>query len=76
MSSDLVMEDFIVEKKKVEVDTLEKHKNNTETIATELHFELLKQYAWLSSAAIGAIIVLVKLNAIEVGDKFTPRWDF
>ncbi len=38
-----------------------------ETLATELHFELLKQYAWLSSAAIGAMIILVQLKAVVIG---------
>ena len=30
--------------------SVEKNKIQNETITTELHFELLKQYAWLSSA--------------------------
>ncbi|NTS76186.1 hypothetical protein HR060_04825 [Catenovulum sp. SM1970] len=36
-------------------------------LVTELHFDLLKQYAWFSSAVIGAVIVLIQLNAIEIG---------
>lgn len=40
---------------------------NNESLTTELHFDLFKQYAWLSSAAIGVIIVLVQMKAIELG---------
>ena len=50
---------------KPELDSAQQNKIKNETLTTELHFELLKQYAWLSSAAIGAIVVLVQLKAIE-----------
>lgn len=46
---------------------------NNETLTTELHFELLKQYTWLSSATIGAIIVMVQLKTVEMGaDVYIP----
>jgi len=50
---------------KPELDSAQQNKIRNETLTTELHFELLKQYAWLSSAAIGAIVVLVQLKAVE-----------
>lgn len=34
------------------------------TLTTELHFELLKQYAWLSSAMIGAVVILIQLKFV------------
>ena len=43
------------------------NKVKNETLTTELHFELLKQYAWLSSAVIGAEIILVQLKVVEMG---------
>ena len=43
--------------------SVEKNKIQNETITTELHFELLKQYAWLSSAIIGAVVILIQLKA-------------
>lgn len=53
-------------------DTEEKlvadNKRKNETLTTELHFELLKQYAWLSSAVIGAIVVLIQLNVVAIGN--------
>lgn len=60
------MESLKVEEKKL-VESTEDNKVKNETLTTELHFELLKQYAWLSSAVIGAIIILVQLNLVEVG---------
>ncbi len=39
----------------------------SEVLTTELHFELLKQYAWLSSAVIGAIIILIQLQVLKIG---------
>lgn len=51
-----------------EVDSVVETKSKNETLTTELHFELLKQYAWLSSAAIGAIVVLVQLDVVEIGN--------
>lgn len=51
----------------LEVDVKAANKIRNETVTTELHFELLKQYAWLSSAVIGSIIVLVQLKAVEMG---------
>ncbi|WP_435274837.1 hypothetical protein ACMAZF_16490 [Psychrobium sp. nBUS_13] len=52
----------------IKVDSVNENKVKNETLTTELHFELLKQYAWLSSAVIGAIIFLVQLKAVEMGD--------
>lgn len=51
---------------KTEASSVEENKVQNKTLTTELHFELLKQYAWLSSAVIGAIIFLIQLNAIEI----------
>ncbi|MDB2331156.1 hypothetical protein N9V74_05525 [Alteromonas sp.] len=57
----------------IEQDTLENSNEKNETLTTELHFELLKQYTWLASATIGAIVVLVQLKAVEVGaDVYIP----
>ena len=52
----------------IELDSVNENKVKNETLTTELHFELLKQYAWLSSAVIGAIIILVQLKAVEMGN--------
>jgi hypothetical protein len=52
----------------IKVDSVNENRVKNETLTTELHFELLKQYAWLSSAVIGAIIILVQLKAVEMGD--------
>ena len=41
--------------------------NDNEVLAAELTFELFKQYTWLSSAIIGAVVVLIQLKAIELG---------
>ena len=57
-----------VKEKNIEVDSVTENKAKNETLTTELHFELLKQYAWLSSAVIGAIIILVQLKAVEMGN--------
>jgi hypothetical protein len=35
--------------------------------AVELQFELLKQFAWLSSTIIGAIVVLLQLDQVTLG---------
>jgi hypothetical protein len=51
----------------IKVDSVNENKVKNESLTTELHFELLKQYAWLSSAVIGAIIILVQLKAVEMG---------
>lgn len=62
----------LVEEDKVlvhEVNINEKNKLRNETTTTELHFELLKQYAWLSSAFIGAVVVLIQLKFIT----FEPK---
>lgn len=42
-------------------------KLRNEEITTQLHFDLLKQYAWLSSAGIGAMIVLIQLKVMILG---------
>ena len=52
--------------KNIELDSSNNEAGN-KTLATELHFELLKQYSWLSSAVIGAVIILVQLKAVEMG---------
>ena len=52
----------------IELDLVNENKVKNETLTTELHFELLKQYAWLSSAVIGTIIILVQLKAVEMGN--------
>ncbi|MFP3350025.1 hypothetical protein R0K04_01265 [Pseudoalteromonas sp. SIMBA_153] len=49
--------------------SVEKNKIQNETITTELHFELLKQYAWLSSAIIGAVVILIQLKVLTFGSK-------
>jgi hypothetical protein len=51
----------------INVDSVIENKVRNEALTTELHFELLKQYAWLSSAVIGAVIILIQLNAVELG---------
>ncbi|MCH2191664.1 MAG: hypothetical protein MK188_12135 [Gammaproteobacteria bacterium] len=57
----------VKKEKKDKVDAARENKIKNESLATELHFELLKQYAWLASAIIGAVIVLVQLEAIAMG---------
>ena len=57
-------EDFIEKSTSVEKNIIQ-----NETLTTELHFELLKQYAWLASAFIGAVIVLIQLQFIT----FEPK---
>ncbi len=62
----------LVEEGKVlasEVNLTEDNKIQNENTTTELHFELLKQYAWLSSAFIGAVVVLIQLKLIT----FEPK---
>lgn len=44
----------------------ESNKNRNETVVTELHFDLFKQYAWLSSALIGAIILLLQSGSLNL----------
>jgi hypothetical protein len=44
---------------------LEENKLKNEKVLTELHFELLKQYAWFSSAIIGAVVVLIQMKIIS-----------
>lgn len=46
---------------------IESNKAKNETVITELHFDLLKHYAWLSSAIIGAIIILAQIGVTEMG---------
>ena len=38
-----------------------------ENLAVELQFELLKQFAWLGSAIIGGIVVLIQLGKVDLG---------
>jgi hypothetical protein len=53
--------------KKAEVDSVCENKTKNESLTTELHFELLKQYTWLASAVIGAVIILIQLKAVGLG---------
>ena len=57
--------DSLEVEKTAKLDLVRQNKIRNEALTTELHFDLLKQYAWLSSAAIGAIVVLVQLKAVE-----------
>jgi hypothetical protein len=54
---------MIVEK---QANLTEENKNRNETLTTELHFELLKQYAWLASSIIGVIVILIQLKVVEL----------
>ncbi|WP_042149193.1 MULTISPECIES: hypothetical protein [unclassified Pseudoalteromonas] len=54
---------MIVEK---QANLIEENKNRNEALATELHFELLKQYAWLASSIIGVIVILIQLKVVEI----------
>ena len=67
-SPGLIMDDVDVEK--IVVNSVEDNKKRNESLTTELHFELLKQYAWLSSAIIGAITILIQLMVVVLGNKF------
>jgi hypothetical protein len=51
-----------------QVSLADENKKKNETLTTELHFELLKQYAWLASAGIGAMIFLIQLKVVEMGN--------
>ena len=53
----------IADENKIVVD---ENKSRNETLTAELHFELFKQYAWLSSAVVGAIIILIQLKAVSI----------
>jgi hypothetical protein len=53
---------------KTEGDSVCENKIKNESLTTELHFELLKQYTWLASAVIGAVIILIQLKAVELGE--------
>ena len=52
-----------------EVNLVEDNKVKNETMTTELYFELLKQYAWLSSAIIGAVVFLIQLKVVSFDSK-------
>jgi len=52
-----------------EVNIIKENRIQNQTTTTELHFELLKQYAWLSSAFIGAVVFLIQLKFIA----FEPK---
>ena len=45
------------------VDSVCENKTKNESVTTELHFELLKQYTWLASAVIGAVIILIQTES-------------
>lgn len=56
-----------------EADLVENNKANNETLTTELHFELLKQYAWLSSVITGAVVILIQLKVVSFSaDLYLP----
>ena len=43
---------------------------NEETVA-ELYFELFRQYAWLSSTAIGFVVILIQIDAVTLNLNIT-----
>lgn len=49
--------------------SVEANKVRNERLTTELYFELLKQYAWLSSAIIGAVVFLIQLKVFSFDSK-------
>lgn len=51
----------------MDIDLTEENKKNSVILTSELHFELLRQYAWLSSTAIGGLVLLAQLGAIPIG---------
>ena len=60
-----------------EIDLEENNKIKNETVTTELHFELLKQYAWLSSVIIGAVVILIQLKIVSfTSDLYIPFFCF
>lgn len=52
------------------VNFVEDNKVKNETVTTELHFELLKQYAWLSSVITGAVVILIQLKVVQFTSDF------
>ncbi|MEI5638366.1 MULTISPECIES: hypothetical protein [unclassified Pseudoalteromonas] len=52
------------------VEHTEDNKDKNETVTTELNFELLKQYAWLSSVITGAVVILIQLKVIQFNADF------
>ena len=48
-----------------EANPVEDSKAKNETLTTELHYELLKDYAQLSSATIGAVVFLIQLAVLS-----------
>jgi hypothetical protein len=44
----------------------QENKIKNEALTTELQFELLKQYAWFSSAIIGAVVILIQLKLVPL----------
>jgi hypothetical protein len=52
------------ERPKTETDA---NSHRQEVLTTEINFELLRQYAWFSSAVIGAVIVLMQAGVVENG---------
>ncbi len=75
---DLVMEQKVVsieenKETKIEENLVEDNKVKNETVVTELHFELLKQYAWFSSVIIGAVVILIQLKVVSFSsDLYLP----
>jgi hypothetical protein len=58
--------DAVKVEENIEIDSVNENIVKNESLVTELHFELLKQYAWLGSAIIGALVVLIQLGTITV----------
>lgn len=57
----------------IEAGLVESNKLKNETVTTELHFELLKQYAWLSSVITGAVVILIQLKVVSFNsDLYMP----
>lgn len=56
-----------------EASLIQENKAKNETVTTELHFELLKQYAWFSSVVIGAVVILIQLKVVSFSaDLYLP----
>jgi hypothetical protein len=65
------------EKTDTEADLVEGNKVKNETVTTELQFELLKQYAWLSSVITGAVVILIQLKVVSfTSDLYIPFFCF
>jgi len=47
-------------------DTEKDNMNRNESVLVELQFAMFRQFAWLGSTVIGAIVVLIQLKIIEL----------